>query len=145
MGLSVYEDHGEIDARFLYEHCWSGAKDRVNDLSDSDLEIILDTLAEEYPDGMELTELNDFLWFEDDTYAEWLGYPSADAMYRGQHFEVDDLYVDEVDEDEDGNPIFRICEGESGNEFDMDFATEDEAEDYIKEHKADFTDDDFDL
>lgn len=35
-----------------------------------------------YPDGMSETELNDLLWFEDDTIAEWLGFEDWEALER---------------------------------------------------------------
>ena len=53
---------------------WSGAKDTVKYLTESELDTIESYLEELYPEGMTDTELNDFIWFEDDTIAEWLGY-----------------------------------------------------------------------
>ena len=53
---------------------WSGAKDTVKYLTESELDTIESYLEELYPEGMTDTELNDFMWFEDDTIAEWLGY-----------------------------------------------------------------------
>lgn len=44
-----------------------------------ELEAILDEL---YPDGMSDTELNDFLWFEDDYIAERLGFEDWEALER---------------------------------------------------------------
>lgn len=61
---------------------WQGAADRVNDLTNDDLEIILDILEDLYPEGMTDTELNDFLWFEDDEYADWLGYDDAEELWE---------------------------------------------------------------
>ena len=59
---------------------WSGAKDTVKYLTESELETIESYLEELYPEGMTDTELNDFLWFEDDTIAEWLGYNDFDEI-----------------------------------------------------------------
>ena len=143
MGLSVYEDYGEIDATFLRDHCWSGAKDRVKDLSDSDIETILDILADEYPDGMELTTLNDFFWFDDDTYAEWLGFKDADALWRGDNVNRDELYVDELDEDEDGNITYGIFDEEGTYADGYEFTSEEEAQAYLDEHRDEFTSDMF--
>ena len=53
---------------------WSGAKDTVKYLTESELDTIESYLEELYPEGMTDTELNDFIWFEDDTIAEWLGF-----------------------------------------------------------------------
>jgi hypothetical protein len=59
---------------------WSGAKDTVKYLTESELETIESYLEELYPEGMTDTELNDFMWFEDDIIAEWLGYNSFDEI-----------------------------------------------------------------
>ena len=61
---------------------WSGAADRVVDLSDKQIETILNILEDTYPDGMSKTELNDFFWFDGDTYAEWLGYRDEEQMFE---------------------------------------------------------------
>ena len=52
----------------------------VKYLTESELETIESYLEELYPEGMTDTELNDFMWFEDDTIAEWLGYNSFDEI-----------------------------------------------------------------
>ncbi len=59
---------------------WSGARDTVKYLTESELNTIELTLEELYPEGMTDTELNDFFWFEDDTIAEWLGYNDFDEI-----------------------------------------------------------------
>ena len=59
---------------------WSGAKDTVKYLTESELDTIESYLEELYPEGMTDTELNDFIWFEDDTIAEWLGYNDFDEI-----------------------------------------------------------------
>ena len=56
------------------DNAWSGAIDTLNDMTDNEIETILAYLEDIYPDGMEEGELNDFLWFERDTIAEWLGW-----------------------------------------------------------------------
>lgn len=59
---------------------WSGAKDTVKYLTESELDTIESYLDELYPEGMTDTEINDFFWFEDDTIAEWLGYNDFDEI-----------------------------------------------------------------
>ena len=71
---------------------WSGAVDKVADLSDGQIESILNILEDSYPDGMSETELNDFFWFDDNTYAEWLGYRDAEQMW--ERAGKDDSYFD---------------------------------------------------
>ena len=77
---------------------WSGAVDTLNTLTDDqkdDLEAILEDL---YPDGMTETSLNDLLWFEDDTIAEWLGFDDWEDLERENSEEEDE----EEDEEEEG-------------------------------------------
>lgn len=84
---------------------WSGGKDTVDALTSDQLDTIESNLNELYPDGMDETELNDFLWFERETIAEWLGYKSVDAMF-GYEEEDDD------EEDEEKEPKEGISYGE---------------------------------
>lgn len=61
---------------------WSGARDTVDDLFDSDFDI-LEPILEEYFDGeVEDVELNDFFWFERNTIASWLGYEDYEELMR---------------------------------------------------------------
>lgn len=72
----------DLDANGIRNMVWSGALDRVKCLSDDELNTIIGILAEEYPDGIDETELNDFFWFEDDTYAGWLGWDDVEAFWE---------------------------------------------------------------
>ena len=78
-----------LDAQGIRDMVWSGAKDRVEDLTDEDLDIIIDTLnsIDDEDKGIDETELNDFLWFEDNTYAEWLGYADAEELWENRRGE----------------------------------------------------------
>ena len=53
---------------------WSGANLTKDNLTINELDIIESCLIELYPNGMNEYEVNDFLWFETDTIAEWLGF-----------------------------------------------------------------------
>ena len=59
---------------------WSGAVDTKNELTDEQLNLVESMLEELYPDGITETALNDFLWFETDTIAQWLGFSSWDVL-----------------------------------------------------------------
>ena len=59
---------------------WAGANETKDELTYSDLDIIESYLIELYPNGMSETEINDFLWFERDTIAEWLGFTDWDDL-----------------------------------------------------------------
>lgn len=52
---------------------WSGAVDRYKEICNADKdEQLFEILEELYPDGMSMTDLNDFIWFDEDTWREWL-------------------------------------------------------------------------
>lgn len=59
----------------LYQHdAWSGAKETKQAIIDADKVEEFDALIEElYPDGIDETQLNDILWFEEDRLFEILG------------------------------------------------------------------------
>lgn len=76
--MRIYEEKRLRDFEF-----WSGAKDRVEYLTDNELDTIESIFEDMYPDGMEDTQINDIFWFEEDWIAEMLGYEDFDAiMYR---------------------------------------------------------------
>lgn len=74
----------ELDAQGIRDMVWSGAKDRVEDLTDDQLDIIISNLNDMYDGSIDEGELNDFLWFEDEIYAEWLGYKNTDDLWSGK-------------------------------------------------------------
>ena len=80
--MKVYEDLSPEEFR---DKAWSGAVDTLEDLTDEQVETVMDLLEESNSgEVMSLTELNDFFWFERDTIAEWLGYSSYEQlMERG--------------------------------------------------------------
>jgi hypothetical protein len=81
--MKVYED---IDAQEFRDKAWSGAADTLEDLTDDQIETIFQYLEDtEGEEGMSLTALNDFFWFERDTIADWLGYSDYEQlMKRGE-------------------------------------------------------------
>jgi len=85
----------EADVNYLRTNSWSGAADRIAELTDSELETIL-FLLEDCEDGDPIseTELNDFFWFDDDTYAEWLGYRDAEHLWTAKEHEGERLFYD---------------------------------------------------
>ena len=75
--MKVYKEDTLVN---LAGECWSGAVDTLNELDDDELAIIEDCLEELYPYGMSMSELNDFLWFENDIIAEWLGFADWERL-----------------------------------------------------------------
>lgn len=87
--------------------CWGGAKERIDSLT-SDL---VDDLANLLEDGElwqsdddtdgipDETTVNDFIWFDDDTYADWLGFYDSNQMFRwcelvNSGVDEDEIYTD---------------------------------------------------
>lgn len=121
----------EFEFDFL-EDTWSGAKDRMNDLTD-DLRDRLEDIISSDTEGLfgedipTDTQVNDFLWFDDDTYADWLGFRDADQLWK-----YCDLVNKGVDEDEiytDGDDFTTL--GELEKDFSVYQAENDDwADDY---------------
>ena len=132
----------DMDCDGIRDMVWSGAKDTLADLDDDQLNTIIQILADEYPDGIDETELNDFLWFERDTIADWLGFDDFDALMRGDSFNTESLYIEEIN----GNYYITDERTEHSLVRDGDyviFDTEEEAQEYLDEHRDEFTEDDF--
>lgn len=86
--MKIIKEESLSDFRF-----WSGARDTVRFLTEDELETVEGILSDEYPDGMDATELNDFFWFEDDTIAEWLGYESFEELMNRYNEEEEEEEV----------------------------------------------------
>lgn len=61
---------------------WSGAADRVKNLTNAELDRIENILVELYPEGMSETEINDLFWFDFETVAEWIGTTEDEVFNR---------------------------------------------------------------
>ena len=69
--MTIYESHEVNDLYDLYNICWSGALSRIDEaieyeIDDEFFNYIVENLDGEFT---ELTEVNDFIWFDCD---EWL-------------------------------------------------------------------------
>lgn len=85
---------------------WSGARDTVKYLTDSEIETIFSLLDDcDSGDGMSETAVNDFFWFEDDTIAEWLGWPDFGTIMNARSgenwFDSFDEWEEAQEEEED--------------------------------------------
>jgi len=110
--MKIYSEISLRDFEF-----WSGAADRVKYLTSDEMDTIEQMLEEQYPDGIDETELNDFFWFEEDTIAEWLGYSSFDEIMNRddeEGSEDDDDIIE--DEEDDGDYIDLPIYSEQPNE-----------------------------
>lgn len=72
---------------------WSGAKERADMLTSSQLDAIETELEQLYPDGMTETELNDLFWFDFDFVCSLIG--TSEAAVFG---EEDDEQEDETND-----------------------------------------------
>ena len=78
--MRVYK---ELSTAFdLLYSCWSGGLDTVKDLTYEQAETVMAILEDLYPDGVDMTTVNDILWFERDTIAEWLGFSDYDELLK---------------------------------------------------------------
>lgn len=75
--MKVYTDFYEFSD--LTKNCWSGAIQTLDTITEHDKENDLMQLLEEvFYNGIELTELNDFLWFDSDYIFECLDIEQED-------------------------------------------------------------------
>lgn len=86
---------------------WSGAVstlDRI--IAENKCDELEAILEEQYPDGMSDTELNDLLWFEEETIFEWLGIRTESEIRQELEEAEEDMeelmqnYADDCDDEE---------------------------------------------
>lgn len=70
--------HCEISLRDF--QFWAGGADNANCLTYKQLDTIEEILSDIYPEGIDETQLNDLMWFDEDTIAEWLGYTDFEEL-----------------------------------------------------------------
>ena len=69
----------EINHWELKDELWSGALDRLEKIIQNDkLQDLMCLLEEIYPEPVDITTVNDFLWFDDDFIFEQLGIETED-------------------------------------------------------------------
>ena len=78
----------------LYDFpAWSGGHDTLETLKEKNLVDEVQAAIEEIyccEESPTDTEINDFLWFERDTIAEWLGFSSWEALEYGEEEEEEE-------------------------------------------------------
>ena len=89
---------------------WSGGKDTLNVLIEKDLCDTVEACLEAYffdvGKAPSDTEINDVLWFERDTIAEWCGFSRWEALENG---EEEDEEEEEEEEEPEENNFSRWC------------------------------------
>lgn len=89
------------DFSSLEYNCWSGAIDTLNRIREAEkedefMDYLEDVFCDEIPT---MTELNDFIWFEDEMIYEDLGISDEDDEEDEDDWEDEDEEGDEEDED----------------------------------------------
>lgn len=64
---------------------WGQAFTHSLELFNQEIDTILDILDDIYPEGMSMTEVNDFFAFEQETIAKWLGFDNWGALYEDRN------------------------------------------------------------
>jgi len=69
----------EVNDYNLKNELWSGALDTFNTITENDkLQDLIFLLEELYPEPVDITTINDLLWFDDDFLFEQLGIETED-------------------------------------------------------------------
>lgn len=69
--LNIKEEFWSDFSDLLYDRCWSGAIDTLKDIEEEFMDYLNEVFFDEQP--VDLTELNDFIWFERDAIYEACG------------------------------------------------------------------------
>ena len=87
--MKVYKDIPLTDLRICREmplaefDFWPEARERVDYLTEEELNRIEQILGQLYPEGLNEDEINSIFWLEESLIAEWLGFDSfAQIMER---------------------------------------------------------------
>lgn len=131
MEYKVERDLDQFDA-------WSGGKDTLDVLIEKGVcEEVEEFIGQCFTNPTD-TDINDFLWFERDQIAEYLGYEDWEAFENGEEIyedingvklEVSDevQWLDEAGYDENGDPItFTIVSENGEGYFNLSYGDEDE-------------------
>lgn len=93
---------------------WGGAVDtietleRLEDVTDRNIFDELETCLDDMGEGMDETAVNDFLWFENDTIADWLGYSNWEELERIADGEDED---EEIELEYDMGDVVELTNG----------------------------------
>lgn len=126
---------------------WSGAISTYDKIQDADMMDAFDAYLEEmYPDGIDVTELNDLLWFDGDSVLSYLGIGKDAFEEIDSKTVIEDGFTDDYTwyrRKSDGLNIFILgdkerYEPEDGEAY-WDYSTEDdnEAQEWFDSYKLD--------
>lgn len=127
-----------VETRLEKFDAWSGGYDTLKVLIEKDVCDQVEDFIEQCFSHPTDTDINDFLWFERDQIAEYLGYDDWDAFENGEEIykdingvklDVSDYvhWYDEAGYNEDGSMISFIIVEESGDGyFNLAYADEED-------------------
>ena len=127
-----------VETRLEKFDAWSGGYDTLKVLIEKGVCDQVEEFIEQCFSHPTDTDINDFLWFERDQIAEYLGYDDWDAFENGEEIykdingvklDVSDYvhWHDEAGYNEDGSMIFFIIVEESGDGyFNLAYADEED-------------------
>jgi hypothetical protein len=126
-----------IDQSLADFNAWSGGKDTLAVLIEKGVCDEVEEFIEQCFSNPTDTDINDFLWFERDQIAEYLGYEDWEAFENGEEtykdingveLAVSDevQWLDQAGYDENGDPItFTIVEENGDGYFNLSYGDED--------------------
>lgn len=127
-----------VETRLEKFDAWSGGNDTLKVLIEKGVCDEVEDFIEQCFSNPTDTDINDFLWFERDQIAEYLGYDDWEAFENGEEtykdingvkLDVSDYvhWHDEAGYNEDGSMIFFIIVEESGDGyFNLAYADEED-------------------
>ena len=105
----------EINKSYSFEDFepWSGAIETWKSLEEfNKIGTLEATLEDLYPDGIDETELNDILWFEEESVFDWVGlyYNSDSGVVSDEPLcDVCEKHIPEVECEPCGKQLCRYC------------------------------------
>lgn len=80
-----------VDGYTLRNATWSGAKENINLLFEDEIEQIL-SILDDLAVNWDMTDLNDFFWFDTECWLEWIGFDDFETFYteRRKDFHLDE-------------------------------------------------------
>ena len=99
MGVHYVTEESLYDGDDLLEFCWSGALDRVKALSPEQRDALISHLEMVFADQEEPvtdTQINDYIWFEEDSWLEGIGAPSKKEIVEEMIEDRRDEFVQKI-------------------------------------------------
>lgn len=80
--------------------CWGGAADRIAELTNDQIDELESVLEDYFPDIPSDSDINDFIWFEDDVWKDWIGLNEDEDFYDDDDDDEEFEDFEEFDDEE---------------------------------------------